>query len=191
MNGQSELDRAQTARLVCERLRPEHLPDVSRLVLDPRVGRTLWHDGEPPTEQDVIDGLIDAERHWERYGFGLWLVRDRATGEMVGRGGLRWTISSELGDIEAMWAIVPERWREGLATELAHAAIAAAFGPVGATEIIAFTLPDNVASRRVMEKTGFLYERDIVHAALRHVLYRLKRADLTPGRAPADTRRPR
>jgi RimJ/RimL family protein N-acetyltransferase len=55
---------------------------------------------------------------------------------------------------------------------MAQAAITAAFGPVGVDELIAFTLPNNVASRRVMEKTGFVYERDIVHALLPHVLYR-------------------
>jgi [ribosomal protein S5]-alanine N-acetyltransferase len=41
-------------------------------------------------------------------------------------------------------------------------------------ELVAFTLPENVASRRVMEKVGFTYERDIEWAALRHVLYRLR-----------------
>ncbi len=35
------------------------------------------------------------------------------------------------------------------------------------------TLPTNRASRRVMEKAGFGYERDTVHAGLPHVLYRL------------------
>ena len=38
--------------------------------------------------------------------------------------------------------------------------------------MIAITLPDNVASRRVMEKTGFVYEREIRHVGLAHVLYR-------------------
>ena len=40
----------------------------------------------------------------------------------------------------------------------------------------AFTLPDNIASRRVMEKAGFSYERDILRVGLAHVLYRLRRA---------------
>ncbi len=34
------------------------------------------------------------------------------------------------------------------------------------------TLPDNLASRRVMGKAGFAYEREIEHAGLPHVLYR-------------------
>jgi RimJ/RimL family protein N-acetyltransferase len=166
------LERIETARLVCERLRLEHLPESSQLLQDSRVGATLWPRQAPPTERDILDKLLDKERHWERYGFGLWLLRDRSTREAVGRGGLQWTYVSGLNEVEAAWAIVPERWRQGLATELAQAAIDVAFGPLARREIIAFTLPDNIASRRVMEKTLFEYERDIVHVSLRHVLYR-------------------
>ena len=39
-------------------------------------------------------------------------------------------------------------------------------------ELIAITLPDNHASRRVMEKASFAYDRDLEHAGLTHVLYR-------------------
>ena len=38
--------------------------------------------------------------------------------------------------------------------------------------MIAYTLPDNLASRRVMEKAGFAYEREIQWVGMPHVLYR-------------------
>ena len=47
---------------------------------------------------------------------------------------------------------------------------------MGLEEIIAFTLPDNVGSRRVMEKSGFTYERDIVHAGVPHLLFRVRQS---------------
>jgi ribosomal-protein-alanine N-acetyltransferase len=172
----TSVERVETPRLICERLEMADLDDVSRLLRHPRVGRWIWHGpDEPPTEREIVDGLADKVRHWDCYGFGLWLLRDRTTGEAVGRGGLQWTYAVDLRGVEAAWAIVPERWGEGLATELARAAVDAAFGPLGLEELIAFTLPDNVASRRVMEKAGFAYERDIVHASLTHVLYRRER----------------
>jgi RimJ/RimL family protein N-acetyltransferase len=67
---------------------------------------------------------------------------------------------------------VPKRWGQGLATELAHAAVDVAAEPLHLREIVAFTLPDNLASRRVMEKAGFTYERNVIHVGLPHVLYR-------------------
>ena len=59
----------------------------------------------------------------------------------------------------------------GPATELAQASVDVAFDELGLREVVAFTLPDNVASRRVMEKAGLRYEREIVHVGLPHVLY--------------------
>jgi RimJ/RimL family protein N-acetyltransferase len=169
----TSIGRVETPRLICERLEIAHLDEVSVMQRDPRVGRWLWHDPDQrPTEREIYDELTDKARHWDRYGFGLWLLRDKATGAAVGRGGLQWTYAVELHEVEAAWAIVPERWGEGLATELARASADAAFGPLGLEEIIAFTLPDNVASRRVMEKAGFAYEREIVHASRTHLLYR-------------------
>jgi [ribosomal protein S5]-alanine N-acetyltransferase len=169
------IDRIETERMLLERLRPEHANEQLRLLLDPRVYTTLWPRAQPPTEADVLDGLAAKVEHWERHGFGMWTARDRETGDMVGRGGLQYTYTAGLNDVEAGWAIVPERWGRGLATELAHACVEVAFDHLDLLEIVAFTLPDNLASRRVMEKAGFGYEREIVHAGLPHVLYRRRR----------------
>jgi RimJ/RimL family protein N-acetyltransferase len=172
MSSVGAIERIETPRLVCERLRMEHVPEVARLLRDPRVAATGWPGEEPPSERDVISSVADKERHWGRYGFGMWLLRDRMSGEMVGRGGLQWTTYVKgLEEVEAGWSIVPERWGEGLATEVALASIDVAFGQLELGKIVAFALAHNVASRRVMEKTGFVYDREIVHASLPHVLY--------------------
>jgi RimJ/RimL family protein N-acetyltransferase len=167
----TSIERVQTPRLTCERLGLEHVEELTPLLLDPRIVRTLWPREEPPTEEDVAAGTAAKVEHWERYGFGLWLVRDRETGAMVGRGGLQYTYAPGLNEVEAAWAIVPERWGEGLATELAGAAIDVAFDALDLPWIVALALPHNAASRRVMEKTGFTYQRHIDYFGLPHVLY--------------------
>jgi RimJ/RimL family protein N-acetyltransferase len=68
--------------------------------------------------------------------------------------------------------IVPQRWGDGLATELARASLEVVFGPLAMEEVIAYTQPDNSASRRVMEKSGFVYERDLTFESQPFVLYR-------------------
>lgn len=170
------IERLETERLILERLQLEHGAEQLRLLLDPRVSRTLWPHTQHPTEDDILDGLAAKVEHWNRHGFGTWLLRDRDSGEMVGRGGLQYTYTAGLNDVEAGWAIVPERWGQGLATELAHACVEVGFAQLDLLELVAFTLPGNLASRRVMEKSGFLYEREIVHAGLPHLLYRRRRA---------------
>lgn len=172
MSSASTIERVLTRRLVCERLQPAHLEPLYELLLDPRVAPTLWPASGPPTERDVAESLRAKIDHWERHGFGMWLARDLGSGEMVGRGGLQYCYSAGLYEIEAGWAVVPERWGQGLATEIAWASIETAFGPLDLQDIVAVALPDNRASRRVMEKTSFVYERDLIHAGLPHVLYR-------------------
>ncbi len=172
----SSRDQVETERLVCERLRLEHAPELTKLLGDPRVARTLFADGLPLSEEQIREGIRDKLAHWEHYGFGPWLLRERSTREMVGRGGLQHTFVDGSHEIEVGWAIVPERWGEGFATELAHASVSLAFDDLGLEQIVAFTLPYNVASRRVMEKAGFRYDRDILHIGVAHVLYLLRRS---------------
>jgi len=181
------LERIETRTLVLERLRPDHAEELKVLLLDPRVWRTTWPLSGEPTEAQLSESLAAKLDHWERYGFGWWLLRDRSTGEMVGRGGLQWTYAAGLDEVEAGWAIMPERWGQGLATELARRSIEVAFEDLARREIVAFTLPHNAASRRVMEKTGFVYERDIVHVGLPHVLYRRVRDRVQGAAEPAAT----
>jgi RimJ/RimL family protein N-acetyltransferase len=161
-----------TPRMSGEPIGPEHEAEIAGLILDPRVYRTLWPWSSSPTRADARASLVDKRDHWERHGFGLWLLRDRATGLMVGRGGLQYTDAIGGFAVEAAWTIVPERWGEGLATELAVASVAVAFDVLDLHELIAITLPDNLASRRVMEKAGFGYDREIDHVGVAHVLYR-------------------
>jgi RimJ/RimL family protein N-acetyltransferase len=167
------IERVETPRTVCERMRMEHVEDMIRLLCDPRVADYVWHGTGVPSEQDVIDSTLDKERHWERHRFGLWVQRERDSGKIVGRGGLQWTHVVDCNEVEVAWVVDPERWGQGFATELAEASIEIAFGPLGLNEIVAFTLPHNVASRRVMEKTGFVYDREISYVGHTHVLYRL------------------
>ena len=166
------LDRIETDRMVCERHRAEDVEELSLLLGDPRVARTLTASGEPLTHTEIREGLRTKIAHWDRHGFGLWLMRDRISGELVGRGGLQHTFVGGSSEVEVGWAIVPERWGQGLATELALLSVDVAFNELGLKEIVAFTQPHNIASRRVMEKAAFTYERHVAHVGLPHVLYR-------------------
>ena len=59
--------------------------------------------------------------HWEQYGFGVWLLVNRNTGELLGHCGLRKI--DETGEIEIMYLLDPEYWGNGYASEAAKASI--------------------------------------------------------------------
>ncbi len=144
---------------------------------NPKVMETLAPAGAPN------DGLLSDEEtrqflrrhldHWDRHGYGLWLFRDKADGQFVGRAGLHSTNAGGKEEVELAYALMPEYWGRGLATEMAQGIMTVAFERLHMTEVVCFTLTTNRASQRVMEKAGFEYERDIVHAGLPHVFYRL------------------
>ena len=161
-----------TDHLFAERVSLEHLDDLRGLLRDPRVARTLYRHGIPPDDEGLRLDLETKMNHWRRFGFGPWLLRDRSTLAFLGRGGLQHTFLRGRDEVEVGWAIVPSRWRQGLATELAQAALGVARDNLKLEEVVAFSLPDNHASRRVMEKTGFVFEGEILRAGLPHVLYR-------------------
>jgi ribosomal-protein-alanine N-acetyltransferase len=158
-----------TPRLRLEPLGPQHREPYRALVQDPRVGATL---GGVPDDARVDAMLGEQAARWERDGFGWSAWLDRESGEFVGRGGI-WRVELDGRDeVEVGWAVVPERWGQGLATEAAAAHLGDARTTHGLTGIVSFTLPWNAASRRVMEKLGLRYERDIVRKGFPQVLYR-------------------
>ena len=118
--------------------------------------------------------LAENLAHWDEHGFGLWIFRERVTGAFVGRGGLRHVVLEGESEVEVTYALAREAWGKGFATEIATAARDVAFRQLGFQDLVAFTIPENAASRRVMEKVGFRYERAIVHHGERHVLYRIR-----------------
>ena len=72
--------------------------------------------------------------------------------------------------VELPWSLLPESQGRGLATEAATAALTVAAG-LGLKHVVSLTLTGNLASRRVMEKIGLTYEREVEHFGLPHVLY--------------------
>jgi ribosomal-protein-alanine N-acetyltransferase len=149
------------------------LPAYEQLFQSPEVERWLRPSPLPRFSlADVRARLwLDAE-HWTLHGYGPWALRDRVSDGFVGRAGLlRATLEGE-EVVEIAWSLLPACWGTGLATEAATASVERARG-LGLHNVIARTLPTNVASRRVMEKAGLAPAGETVHAGLPHVLYRL------------------
>jgi ribosomal-protein-alanine N-acetyltransferase len=85
--------------------------------------------------------------------------------------------------VEIGWRIAPGSRRLGYAEEAARAALAYGFGTLGLASIVAFTVPGNTASWKLMEKLGMRHEGEFEHPRLpeghhyrRHLLYRLDQA---------------
>jgi RimJ/RimL family protein N-acetyltransferase len=164
-----------TARMRAEPIGPQHRHGLIALLGDPRIGATMAGIRTPAEVDDQIERM-SAFHAAHGYGWYAWL--DRTTGDLIARGGVQPATVDGVGEIELGWAVVPERWGEGLATELGAACVDVAFDALGLDDVVAFTLPHNAGSRRVMEELGMTYEKTTDYKTYGpHVVYRLRRTD--------------
>jgi [ribosomal protein S5]-alanine N-acetyltransferase len=174
----SSIDTFRTERLTAERLRPEHLSDYVRLFQDVRVMETLSPDGKPLPAEEVVRWLQLSLDHWDRHHYGYWAIRTKEGNRFAGRAGLKSVDLLGKNEVELAYALLPEFWGQGFATEISTTILELAF-TIGLTEVVCFTLTTNLASQRVMEKVGFQFEREGLHAGLPHVFYRLTSAQFS------------
>ena len=166
--------RIETARLVLRRWVESDVGPLAHIHSDPAVATWLG----PLTHDDAAVTVERYEHHWDVFGFGRFAVADRTTSELVGRVGVmrqpEWTVTPEKDEVG--WVIAAGRWGEGLATEGAGASITDAFERVGLERIVSWTLPDNLASVRVMEKCGLAYAGTAPWKGREHVWYQVRRS---------------
>ena len=173
----------ETERLL---IRPFALDDAEEI-------QAIWRD--PETMRWIPSGpvaTVEAARakierfiaHQDAHGFSLWVVREKATGRIVGDCGL---ILVELKgpEVELAYRFGREFWGRGYATEAAGACLRYGFERLGLERIIAITSPEHVASRRVMEKNGLAYVEKATFYGRELVKYAIDRP-LLPLSPPAD-----
>ena len=90
----------------------------------------------------------------------------------MGRGGIRKVTVNDKEEVELGYALMPEFWGQELAVEIGRKALAIAFNQFNYPRIVCYTLVTNRKSQRVMQKIGFTFEENIIHANQPHVLYR-------------------
>jgi ribosomal-protein-alanine N-acetyltransferase len=83
---------------------------------------------------------------------GLWAVVERETGELVALCGLM-AAEGTGPEIEVAYHVKQRHWNRGVATEAASACVSAGLA-AGLPRVIAFVVPENLASVRVLEKAG-------------------------------------
>ncbi|GGL01844.1 N-acetyltransferase [Sphaerisporangium melleum] len=188
----------ETGRLLLRRWTPADLAPFAELNADPGVMEhfpaLLTREQSDALAERCVAGL-------ERYGFGLWAVEVKASGEFIGFTGLavpnfeaHFTPAVEVG-----WRLRRLAWGHGYATEAATASLDHAFGPAGLGEVVSLTATTNLRSAAVMRRLGMTRDPadDFDHPVLpegsplrRHVLYRLDAATWRARRHTAIADRP-
>jgi RimJ/RimL family protein N-acetyltransferase len=156
-------------RVFAERLTSAHLPILRRMDGNSRMMASL---GGVRSDAETKAYLERNLAHWDRHGFGIWILRDPHTGRVMGRAGLRHLEVEGTPEVELAYALVPEFWGLGLATDVARACVTIAREWLGLSSVVALTRPDNVASQRVLLKAAFVPEREVIHEGRLHLQFR-------------------
>ncbi|HEX2525196.1 MAG TPA: GNAT family N-acetyltransferase [Geminicoccus sp.] len=181
----SEATSLRTKRLVMRPWREADRRGFRMLNADPEVMRYFPR----PLSAERSDSIMEAwQDHIDRHGWGFWAVEQASDGAFVGAVGIAnatfpapFTPAVEIG-----WRLSRAYWHKGYAQEAASEAMRYGFDELQVDEIVAFTLPTNLPSRRVMERLGMRHDPadDFEHPSVEaghpmrhHVLYRLARVD--------------
>lgn len=140
-------------RLTYEPVAPEHLDGFHLLVQDEYVRRYLM-DGEVFPRDWSAERIRDSQALFQRRGVGIWLAREKTSGELVGFCGFTQAVSNS-PEPQLVYAMFEKFTGKGYATEMARAAVVHARTMAGFQHIYADVDEVNVASLRVLEKLGF------------------------------------
>jgi ribosomal-protein-alanine N-acetyltransferase len=157
--------------------------ETERLILRPPVAADIpslfafLGDAEAMRYTHVDTSLRECRRRvalheWRRRrnGYAPWTILRKADGGVIGWGGLYDDPLDPGWGAEVGYFFHPLSWGSGYATELTTECAAIADTVLRLPEVHAFARPDNLGSRRVLEKAGFTEVRFVPE--LTRLLYR-------------------
>lgn len=169
--------RLETERLLLRPFTADDLPTLIALRADEEVSRYLGGAAMQSPEMITQRAGFYLACH-ERNGYGMAMISKKADGAVIGWGGLQ--PLEETGEIEVGYGFAKPFWGQGYATEVAAACLRYGFEQAGLARIVAVAVPENTASRHVMEKLGMKYEREALHYGHLCVFYAITRAEFVP-----------
>ena len=158
----------ETERLI---LRPLNAADTDAVYAMRSDADVMRYIRKPQNYAETVDWIGLVSSRWTKEKIGFYSVIEKETGKFVGWCGL-WKLK-ETGEIEVGYAIAKNFWGKNYAAEAAEKCLEHGFGELNLPQIVAVAVPENVFSRRVMEKigmnfdyTGKFYDLELVHYSI-------------------------
>lgn len=140
-----------TPRLALRRFEPGDLPWIQRLQADEQVMRYCGGTQDAAASAAFLHERVLAY-YDEHPGLGVWATTLRSTGDLVGMHLLNHMHGESL--IQVGYLLAADAWGRGYASEMCLAVLRHGFAVVGLERIVAITDRDNLASQRVLTRSG-------------------------------------
>lgn len=142
---------AETQRLYLRKMTQEDYAPLCKILQDEEVMYAYEHAFDSTEVQQWLDKQFKSYRE---YGFGLWAVILKETGEMIGQCGLTMQECGSEQLLEIGYLFQKAFWHQGYATEAAKACKRYAFETLGADAVFSIIRDTNQASRNVALRNG-------------------------------------
>jgi len=161
----------QTPRLSLREFEPEDLDALATILSDPE---TMRYYPAPLDSAGVADWIQRNRTRYAKDGHGLWAMTLNSSGELMGDCGLLRQNVDGVDEIEIGYPVRRDLWGQGFAPEAARACRDHGFATLGVDRLISLIRPENLASRRVAEKTGMTIWKEVIWANLLHCVYAIQ-----------------
>lgn len=164
----------ETERLLLRELNVGDAESFYALNLNPNVIRY--------TGDSSFESVEEAARFLQNYkdyktnGYGRWAVIDQSSGAFLAWCGLKYSKDADETDIG--FRFFEQHWNKGYATESARACLNYGFEKLGLKSIVGRAMADNIASIKVLEKLGLVFEKEFDFDGHRGVVYRIDKESL-------------
>lgn len=161
----------ETKRCLVRESTPEDVESFYRIYRDKSITaymENLFEDREK--EREYIREYI--EKVYGFYGFGMWTICLKETGEVIGRAGLSMREGFEEPELGY---VISEKWqKQGIATEVCREILAYGRDELGFEQVRALMHPENAASERLCFRLGFQYETEIELNGMIYHCYKIR-----------------
>jgi RimJ/RimL family protein N-acetyltransferase len=165
----------QTCRLYLRVFELADLDALAKVNSDPEVMRHTG-DGNTISREETEKRLHAYLEHWRQHGFGLRAAIHKSNHALVGFCGLQFVAGTQ--EIEVGFRLAKQYWGQGLATEAARAVLRHGFEVLCLERIIGLAHPANVASQRVLQKSGLKHEKNAYYYEHLVRYYAIERTDM-------------
>ena len=144
----------ETKRLILRQFRDDDLGDYFAMMDTPELRESLRiRDEEGKTEAWFTMAWWLGQ--WELRGTGNWALEDKVSGSVIGRAGLNNPARDDWPGVEVGWALHPDWWGLGYATEAGAESVRYGFEELGEDRLFSTILLDNYRSQSVAQRLGF------------------------------------
>ena len=149
----------ETDRLFMRKMTYDDIPSLNKILQDEK---TMYAYEHAFSDEEVVSWLEKKMKYYETYGFGLFGMILRETGEFIGQCGITMQDFSGKSVPEIGYLLNRDFWHNGYATEAALAMKKYAFDVLSFKEVYSIIRDTNIASQNVAKRVGMRSVGEIV-----------------------------